>query len=154
MRRPSQIPLLPLLGVAKDVVAEELHRRLHEAGYGEIRETHGCVFRHISGEGSRLTDLAERAELTKQAVGEVVDDLQEHGYVERAADPQDRRAKIIRLTDRGEEAYEAAMTIFAEIEREWEERYGEEQVAALRTVLEEVVAERQPGLPVALGGAV
>ena len=131
--------LLPLLGMAKESVAAELHRRLREQGFTEIRDTHGCVFRFIDREGSRLTDLAELNDMSKQAVGEIVDDLQAHAYVERAPDPVDGRAKIIRLTERGQDAQSAAVAIFAEIEREWAERFGQERVAVMREVLEEVV---------------
>ena len=56
---------------------DEVHRRLHEQGYAEIRPGHGCVFRFIDHEGTRLTELAERSGYTKQAVGEVVADLEE-----------------------------------------------------------------------------
>ena len=62
--------------------------RLNEAGHPAIRQGHGCVFRFIHEGGSRLTDLAESSGLTKQAVGEVVADLEELGYVERAPDPR------------------------------------------------------------------
>jgi DNA-binding MarR family transcriptional regulator len=102
------------------------------------------VFRFIDRGGSRLTELAERSGLTKQAVGEVVDDLEGLGYVERVADPGDGRAKIIRLTDRGSEAGEAALRIFADIERHWAERHGEERVAVLRDVLEEICTAERP----------
>jgi DNA-binding MarR family transcriptional regulator len=132
-------PLPWLLGALKDAAIGELHRRLAEQGYPEIRDGHGCVFRFIESEGSRLTDLAERSGYTKQAVGEVVVDLEGLGYVERMPDPVDGRAKIIRLTERGREAFAAAMTIFADIERDWAERVGEERMATVREVLEELV---------------
>ena len=59
------------------------------------------MFGNIDPEGSRLTELAERARMTKQSVGEVATDLEQRGYVERVPDPADGRAKIIRLTERG-----------------------------------------------------
>jgi DNA-binding MarR family transcriptional regulator len=132
-------PLPWLLTELKQAAIDELHRRLAERGYTEIRDGHGCVFRFIDAEGSRLTDLAERSGYTKQAVGEVVVDLEGLGYVERTPDPADGRAKIIRLTERGREAFAAAMTIFADIERDWAERVGEERMATVREVLEELV---------------
>ena len=89
----------------------ELRRGLIEKGHPLIRSGHGCVFRHIDGEGSRLTELAERSGLTKQAVGEALDDLERMGYVERAPDPVDGRAKIIRLTERGADGRRAALRI-------------------------------------------
>jgi DNA-binding MarR family transcriptional regulator len=118
----------------------ELRSRLHEAGHPDIRQGHGCVFRFIHEGGSRLTDLAESSGLTKQAVGEVVDHLEELGYVERAQDPQDGRAKLIRLTEQGADAHRTALDIFADIERGWTERYGAERVATMRELLEEIAA--------------
>ena len=136
------IPLPPLLADLQSRAFAEFGRRLEQAGYGELREGHGCVFRFVEDEGSRLTDLAERAGLSKQAVGEVVDDLQRLGYVERRPDPQDGRAKIIRLTPQGRDAQQTAQQIFADIEREWAERIGPERVAALREALEALATEQ------------
>ena len=136
-------PLPALLDDLADAGFAKFHPRLNEAGHPSIRQGHGCVFRFIGEEGSRLTDLAETSGLTKQAVGEVVADLENLGYVERAPDPDDGRAKLIRLTQRGGEAREAAVEIFNQIEREWGERYGAERVAALRELLEEMTADRE-----------
>src|SRR3954454_3150865 len=103
MQEPlPEIPLPGLLQLSHDVIERELFPRLHAAGYTELRPGHACVFGGITPEGDRLTALAARAALTKQAVGEVVSDLEKLGYVERVADPDDGRAKIIRLTRRGE----------------------------------------------------
>src|SRR5215211_4503369 len=132
-------PLPPLLEEVKEIAVAELHRRLGEAGHAAIRPAHGCVFRFIDREGSRLTDLAERSGHTKQAVGEVVADLQGLGYVERVPDPDDRRAKIIRLTEQGWEGQREALEIFADIERRWAEEIGQQQVATLREALERIV---------------
>src|SRR5215212_10702044 len=114
---------------------EEFQKRLSEAGHPAIRQGHGCVFRFIHEGGSRLTDLAESSGLSKQSVGEVVDDLEKLGYVERAQDPEDGRAKVIRLTEQGAEAHLTALEVFAEIERGYEERYGAERVAMMRELL-------------------
>ena len=117
---------------------DELHARLRAQGYAEIRPAHGCVFGNMGPEGARLTDLAERARITKQSVGEIVTNLEELGYVERIPDPEDRRAKLVRLTPEGQRAQTAAFEIFAEIEEEWAERIGAEKVEALRAALEEL----------------
>jgi DNA-binding MarR family transcriptional regulator len=137
------VPLPALLDDAKEAGFDELHRRLEERGHERVRRGHGCVFRFIDSEGSRLTDLAERSGHTKQAVGEAVADLEELGYVERVPDPEDGRAKRIRLTERGAEGQEDARDIFAEIEREWAEQIGEERVAALREALELLVEKQR-----------
>ena len=144
----AERPLPALLNEVKELAIAELHRRLAEEGHGVIREGHGCVFRFVDVEGSRLTDLADRAGLTKQAVGEVADDLERLGYVERIPDPLDRRAKIIRLTKRGWDAQEAAQRIFADIERRWAAEVGERQVRTLRRALEAISArEREQASP-------
>jgi DNA-binding MarR family transcriptional regulator len=138
-------PMIRLLGVAFDAFANELNERLRVSEFGDIRPGHGCVFGTIDPvNGSRLTDLAERANMTKQTVGEMVSDLERRGYLERVPDPGDRRAKVISLTERGVRAYLYGRGLIDELEREWAERYGEERIGALRDALEAVVGERYP----------
>jgi DNA-binding MarR family transcriptional regulator len=136
----TQLPLPALLMTAKHAAIEELQSRLAEAGHDSIREAHGCVFGFIEPEGSRLTWLAEQSGLTKQAVGESVDDLQRLGYVERAPDPTDGRAKIVRLTEKGAAARQLGRGVLAEVEQRWAEEIGEERVVAMREALEEIHA--------------
>lgn len=141
-------PMVRLLNIALDEFAEQLYERMSAAGFGDIRPGHGCVFGGIDPDnGSRLTELAERACMTKQSVGEVTSDLEERGYLERIADPDDGRAKIIRLTTHGREAYTVGRRLIDDLEREWAERYGEEPIAALRDALEAVTAHRLGALP-------
>jgi DNA-binding MarR family transcriptional regulator len=144
---PERTPLPALLDDAKRIGFGELHRRLEEQGHPQIRNAHGCVFRYIDVDGSRLTDLAAQSGVTKQAVGEFVDELQQLGYVERAPDPIDGRAKIIRLTKRGRDARRAALRIFDDIEREWAERFGEDRIAELREILMAIAAEDSVASP-------
>jgi DNA-binding MarR family transcriptional regulator len=136
---PEWLPLPPLMAEAKEAAIDTLHRHLADQGYGDIRPAHGCVFRYLGEEGLRLTDLAELTGFTKQAVGEFVVHLEKEGYVERVPDPADRRAKSLRLTQRGIEAKQLAQEYFVEIERRWAEQIGEEKVAALREALEAIV---------------
>jgi DNA-binding MarR family transcriptional regulator len=140
-------PMIRLLQNGFDAFAEEMTRRVAETPYGDIRITHGCVFGNIEPDGSRLTDLAERAHMTKQSVGEVTTELERRGYLERVPDPSDGRAKIIRLTERGRAAQALGFQIIDEIEQEWAERFGADRVAALRDALEAVTAERLGALP-------
>jgi DNA-binding MarR family transcriptional regulator len=140
--------MIRLLDAAFDEFSDELTRRVYAAGYTDLRPGHGCVFGTIDPEGSRLTDLAERAGMTKQTVGEVTSDLEKLGYVERVPDPSDGRAKIIRLTQRGHAAHAIGRGLIEDIERDWGERFGAERVAALRALLEEIAAERLGAIPV------
>src|SRR3954452_22446581 len=113
------VPLLGLLDATGDAMMAEFRRDLEEAGYDDIRPTHGCVFRFVRDDGMRLTELAAHAGMTKQSVGEIVDDLVDHGYVERFPDPEDRRAKLIRLTQKGIEAQRVGFGLIREIETRW-----------------------------------
>jgi DNA-binding MarR family transcriptional regulator len=140
-------PLPPLLGELKEAALAELHRRLEDEGHAAIRPGHGCVFRFIDVEGSRLTTIAERANMTKQAVGEVVADLEELDYVERVPDPEDRRAKTIRLTEQGWDAQSAALRIFNDMEQRWAAELGAERIAGLRDTVEAILALEREGVP-------
>jgi DNA-binding MarR family transcriptional regulator len=140
---PTRLPMIRLLGVALDQFSTEHFQRVAAAGYPDIRPGHGCVFGGIDPtNGARLTDLAERAMMTKQTVGQVVSDLEQRGYVERVPDPEDGRAKIIRLTTKGREVYLTGWLLNEELEKDWAARFGEDRIAALRETLELVNAQR------------
>lgn len=139
---PHRQDFVALLFSAAEALVGALSARMETLGYRDIREGHGCVFGNIRAEGMRLTELAELAGMTKQAVGEAVSDLESLGYAERVADPSDGRAKIIRLTERGQAAQSAAFQIMAEIEDEWAERFGAERVDGMRSLLNDILAAR------------
>ena len=143
----DEIPLPGLLDMASEALFAEFRIELVESGYGDIRPTHGCVFRFVREEGMRLTELASFAGMTKQSIGEIVDDLEERGYVERFPDPADRRAKLIRLTEKGEQAQAMGRALFAKLEQRLADRYGADRLAAVRELLEEIAAaEALPAL--------
>jgi DNA-binding MarR family transcriptional regulator len=143
MQRPDRVDFVALLYTAADALVGDLTARMEDAGYGDVRGAHGCVFGNIEADGMRLTELAERAGMTKQAVGEAVSDLERLGYAERVADPSDGRAKIIRLTDEGGAAQRAGFAIIAELETEWVERFGAERVEQMRSLLIDITALRE-----------
>jgi len=138
------IPMAGLFEIAKDAFFEDFRAELEQTEFGDIRPTHGCVFRFVKGGGLRLTVLAEMAGMTKQSVGEIVDDLEARGYVKRIPDPDDKRAKIICLTERGERAQATGLALFAKVEKQWAKRYGAERIAEVRELLEEVAANEAP----------
>jgi DNA-binding MarR family transcriptional regulator len=138
---PPPRPLPALLTGVKLAAIDKLRDRIADAGHPDIREGHGCVFGFIDlDHGSRLTDLAAGAGLTKQAVGEAVTELERLGYVTRVPDPQDGRAKIIKLTDRGMDAVIKGRRIFAEIEADWAEQIGPELMASFREAATRIAA--------------
>lgn len=132
--------LVALLGSVKDELLEEMYRRVAAAGYPGLRPSHGCVFRYLDLDGSRLSDLAEKSGMTKQAFGEHLDNVEALGYVVRVPDPDDRRAKLIVPTARGREVLLLGRRAFAEIEREWAAAIGAERIAALRETLAAIQA--------------
>ncbi len=109
---------------------------LAERGFGDFRTAHGTIGQHIADRGSRVTELAELAQITKPTVVYLVNDLERLGYVERAPDPTDGRAKLVRLTPRGIQAQSVARQIIVQVERDWARALGRDDFAALRALLE------------------
>jgi len=87
-------------------------------GFDDVRRAHNAVFINLPAEGARLTELSDEADMSKQAMGELVDDLEDKGYVERVRDPTDGRAKLIVWAARGRRAHVATLDAFGEIETE------------------------------------
>jgi DNA-binding MarR family transcriptional regulator len=108
---------------------------LAAAGYDDFTPAQARVFQRIAPDGSRLTDLAEQASITKQSAGFLIDQLQRAGYVERVPDPTDARARLIRITTRGRETLPLAAAIVAEVEAEWSEHLGERRMDQFRATL-------------------
>jgi DNA-binding MarR family transcriptional regulator len=94
------------------------------------------VFQYLDDAGTRVSVLAQRAQITKQSMAELVAHVERHGYVERVPDPGDRRAKLVKTTGRGRDVYE----VVAEVEREWTSRLGTAKMRRLRGLLEELNA--------------
>jgi DNA-binding MarR family transcriptional regulator len=132
----------PNIGILLRDPVQEIVRRvsagLAAAGFDDLRPAHTAVFQHIEANGSRLTDLADRAQITKQSMGYLVDYLEGRGYVERRRDPTDRRATLICLTERGWDQVRAALAIIASIEEEWAARLGRRRMDDLRAALAEL----------------
>jgi len=111
---------------------------LAEAGFDDITPAQARVFQRIAPDDSRLTDLAEQAQITKQSAGFLVDQLERAGYVERAPDPTDARARLVRIAPRGAAAIPVAAAIVAEVEAEWETHLGRPRMAQLRRHLSQL----------------
>jgi len=124
-----------LLRLPYQQLVERVSAGLADAGFDDLRPAHTAVFQHIRAEGSRLTDLAERAQITKQSMGYLVDYLEERGYLERRPDPTDRRAVLVCLTERGWEQVRAALAIIAALEAEWTRALGRARMEQLRELL-------------------
>jgi DNA-binding MarR family transcriptional regulator len=134
---PQIAPLIMQLHAA---LVEALHEAMPEAGFADVRPTHCQVLRGIEPGGSRLTDLAAAARMTKQSMGALVDHLEAAGYVERVQDSADARVKAIRLTSRGQQAAAAIAGIAARIEVGWAEKIGRTRLEQLRAALAAITA--------------
>jgi DNA-binding MarR family transcriptional regulator len=110
--------------------------RLAERGHGVVRPAHGAVFQYLDGAGTSVARLAERAQMTKQAMAELVIHLETHGYVVRRPDPDDRRAKLVVPTQKGIEVFTIAQELVPEIEQEIDKLIGPRRHAALRADLD------------------
>ena len=117
-------------------INELVSERLAERGFDGLRPAHGAIGQHIADGGSRVTELALLAQVSKPTVVYLVNDLERLGYVRRVPDPADGRAKLVRLTERGVRAQREGREIVAEIELDWGRALGRGDFADLRGLLE------------------
>jgi DNA-binding MarR family transcriptional regulator len=124
------------LSAALLAAAGELTQRINEGvvarGFEGVRPAHGFAFARLAPDGATVTELAVHLGVTKQAASQLVDDIVLKGYAERRAHPDDARARLIVLTERGWACTRAAEEAAAEVVREWSELLGEGEVRALR----------------------
>ncbi len=124
---------------------EQALARMRDRGAPKLRPAHAALFPHIDLDGTRLTELARRVGVSKQAVNQLVNDLEEMGTVERAPDPSDGRAKLIRFSRHGRNSILDGLAMLGEIERELAQKIGEDNMSALHRALIELerVLERE-----------
>jgi DNA-binding MarR family transcriptional regulator len=108
---------------------------LAAAGFDDITTAQGRVFARIGPDGSRVTQLAEQAQVTKQTAGFLVDQLERAGYVRRVADPADARARLVQIAPRGQAAVAVARAAEAQVEAEWTRHLGSQAAGQLRRAL-------------------
>src|SRR6202035_5980571 len=98
---------------------DRIFRAIQDAGFDDWTLAQARVFQRIAAGGSRLTDLADQAQMSKQSAGVLVDQLEHLGYVRRVPDPTDGRARLIVIEERGRRAVKVAMDTLDEIYTEW-----------------------------------
>ena len=119
-----------LLAAAGDLV-QRIHDGVVARGFTDIRPAHGFAFARLAPGGATATDLAAHLGVTKQAAGQLVDEIVRKGYAERRPHPEDARARLVVLTERGWSCTRAAEEAAADVVAGWAELLGEAEVRAL-----------------------
>ncbi|MFE0419145.1 MarR family winged helix-turn-helix transcriptional regulator [Streptomyces tendae] len=117
---------------------DRMFRALQDAGFDDWTLAQCRVFQRVAPGGSRLTDLADQAQMSKQSAGVLVDQLERLGYVRRVPDPTDGRARLIVMEERGRRAVEVASATLDEILAEWKEYLGTRNFTLLQQILEQL----------------
>ncbi|PRZ40870.1 MarR family transcriptional regulator [Antricoccus suffuscus] len=117
---------------------DRIFRALQDAGFDDWTLAQCRVFQRIAPDGSRLTDLADQAQMSKQSAGVLVDQLQRLRYVRRVADPMDGRARLIVFEKRGLRAVKVAKATLDEILVEWEAYLGTRNFTLLHQILDQL----------------
>ena len=140
-------PTVTLLRLAYNVLSKEIGAAV-AAVAPEQRPSHGNVMEQLQFQDPmRMGDLADAAGITPQSMGELVDQLEEIGHVERRPDPTDRRAKLVYRTEEGKRAGEAAAGAVRRIEEKLVEELGHRTLETMRKGLADIVTSRGQGLP-------
>jgi DNA-binding MarR family transcriptional regulator len=124
-----------LLGRADLLFAEGVTRAMHERGFAGIRLVHIALNRNVDENGTRISEIARRAGMTKQATGQLVAEFVELGYIRLIPDPDDGRAKVARYTAKGKRLLVAIVASIEQTEDAVSEKIGPTQLAALKAAL-------------------
>ena len=130
-----------LLEFGSHVFSDRAVAELRARGHQDVRASHLSVVRNMDANGARITELARRAGMTKQAMGQLVRELRDHGYLALATDPVDRRAKMVTFTESGQRLARDAADSVAEVQAEFKRAVGKRGMKQLRRLLARVVNE-------------
>lgn len=132
MRDDDALALSMLLLAAGNALVDGIHAGVVARGFDDVRPAHGFAFVRLAPSGATISELAVHLGVTRQAAAQLVDELIEKGYVTRQPHPEDGRARLIVLTDRGWACTRAADQAAADTVRAWAGVLGEERLTALR----------------------
>lgn len=124
-----------LFKVARLVDELALARVAATEGAPRLRRSHMSLLPHIELDGTRMSDLAERLGVSKQAVSQLVDDLEGFGVIARVPDPDDARARRVVFTQRGRDGFSRGLKVLRELEQELGATIGERKMEQLRSAL-------------------
>lgn len=126
-----------LLRIAWKGVRDHIDEAVKAAGYVDLTPTHVSLFRHPTLDGMRPTELAGEMQLSKQAVNDLLRDLERQGYIQRDVDPADRRSRLIRLTPKGIKLEDTVRLAARAAERQLERELGRDRFRSFRETLVE-----------------
>lgn len=129
-----------MLRIPFQAIVTRIDEGLRARGFTDLRPAHYVIFQHLRPHGSRITELADQAQITKQSMGALVDYVESRGYIERVPDPSDGRAKIVRPTPKGRALEKAAREILRQVEEEWSEQIGPNRMRALKQTLQAIIS--------------
>mgnify|MGYP001822246132 CR=1 FL=1 len=118
-----------------------IYSQLAAHGFADIRASHSAVFANLGMGAVRVTELAERAQVTQQAMGKMLKELEQKGYITRAIDTGDKRAKEIKMTEKGIELTLVSLKIVDEIHEQYVELIGEQELYDLEERLRDAVGK-------------
>jgi DNA-binding MarR family transcriptional regulator len=124
-----------LMFIASRAVENRVVDAVRRAGYTDLTLAQGRIAARVGPDGTRLTDLAEQAQVSKQTATHLVDQLERGGYVERTIDPTDGRGRVVRFTSRGHKVIRAARAEEERITAEWTRHLGKRRMGQLREAL-------------------
>jgi DNA-binding MarR family transcriptional regulator len=132
---PSQPLIGLLLRLAYQHYATDIDAALREAGFDDVRPGAGNVFPFVPPDGITVSRLAELARVRKQSMAQAVDQLERTGYVERRANPHDRRSRLVFLTQRGSSVPPVTHAAAERVEQRWAQLTSPAELEALRASL-------------------
>lgn len=138
MSRPGRAPLILLVERARRALQADMVTSAWARGWTGLTYTHNAVFSTLPVKGARASDLAARAGITRQSMGEIIRSMVELGLLEMRPDPDDRRAKIVAFTPVGLECAQQGFQHIADLEQRFEREFGADYEKA-RQVLARVV---------------
>lgn len=130
-----ELPASLLMFIASRNTADRIFTAVQAAGYEDVTLAQSRLMMNVDPGGTRLSVLAERAQIAKQTATALVDKLEKAGYVERMPDPSDGRARLVRMTEKAKAVLPLARAEEARIEAEWTAHLGVERMRALREAL-------------------
>lgn len=142
---PTRLSLGLLLRLVHQHWTQDVEAALEEAGFGDIRPPHANVFTFARPEGIQVSELTKLAHVRKQTMTQVVEELERLGYVERRPDPNDRRARLVFLTERGKGVRPVAMATGRLVDQRWSDMAGTKEIEGIKQALQALLEKLRSG---------